>query len=160
MPWPSRLGDGNGKELSPDTALLQGVEPLPLWATGPPGPGGSTCQGPRPQGCEGARRESLAVVKAIHLGEITPDKSWSSILGVCREASSLTQENYLLKSSTWKCCTDYFRKTKACYKDERRTTYDVLEDIKSVNVRNWKKVEQNRDSWKKVVQQARTLYKL
>jgi len=34
-----------------------------------------------------------------------------------------------------------------------------LEDIKSMNVRNWKKVAQNRDSWKKVVEQARTLYR-
>jgi len=33
---------------------------------------------------------------------------------------------------------------------------DVLEDIKSINIRNWKKVAQNRDSWKKVVEQART----
>jgi hypothetical protein len=37
---------------------------------------------------------------------------------------------------------------------------DVLEDIKSINIRNWKKVEQNRDSWKKVVEKARTLYRL
>jgi len=37
---------------------------------------------------------------------------------------------------------------------------DVLEDIKSMNVRNWKKVVQNRDSWRKVVEQARTLYML
>ena len=36
---------------------------------------------------------------------------------------------------------------------------DVLEDTKSMNVRNWKKVAQNRDSWKKVVGQARTLYR-
>jgi len=36
----------------------------------------------------------------------------------------------------------------------------VLEDIRSINVRNWKKVAQNRDSWKKVVNQARTLYRL
>jgi hypothetical protein len=35
---------------------------------------------------------------------------------------------------------------------------DVLKDIKNMNVRNWKKVAQNRDSWKKVVEQARTLY--
>ena len=28
---------------------------------------------------------------------------------------------------------------------------DVLEGIKSINIRNWKKVAQNRDSWKKVV---------
>ena len=37
---------------------------------------------------------------------------------------------------------------------------DVLEDIKSMNVSNWKKVAQNRDSSKKVVEQARTLYSL
>ena len=33
---------------------------------------------------------------------------------------------------------------------------DVLEDIKRINISNLKKVEQNRDSWKKVVEQART----
>jgi len=37
---------------------------------------------------------------------------------------------------------------------------DVLEDIKSINISNWKKVAQNRDRWKKVVEQARTLYRL
>ena len=46
---------------------------------------------------------------------------------------------------------------------------DQLEDLKHVgkmtfwiiiNIRNWKKVAQNRDSWKKVVEQARTLYRL
>jgi hypothetical protein len=36
----------------------------------------------------------------------------------------------------------------------------VLEDIKSMNVRNWKNVAQNRDNWKKVVEQARTLNRL
>jgi len=35
-----------------------------------------------------------------------------------------------------------------------------LEDIKSINIRNWRKVAQNRDSWKKVVEQARTLYRM
>jgi hypothetical protein len=44
-----------------------------------------------------ARWESLAVVKATHLGEITLDKSWSSKLGVWREAISLTQENPFAK---------------------------------------------------------------
>ena len=33
---------------------------------------------------------------------------------------------------------------------------DVLEDIKSINLSNWKKAK-NRDSWKKVFEQARTL---
>jgi len=37
---------------------------------------------------------------------------------------------------------------------------DVLGGIKSINVRNWKKVVQNRDSWKKVFEQAGTLYRL
>jgi hypothetical protein len=37
---------------------------------------------------------------------------------------------------------------------------DVLENIKNIKVRNWKKVAQNRDSWKKVVGQARFLYRL
>jgi hypothetical protein len=37
---------------------------------------------------------------------------------------------------------------------------DVLEDIRSMNVRNWKKVAQDRDGWKKAVEQARTLRRL
>ena len=37
---------------------------------------------------------------------------------------------------------------------------DVLEDIKSMNVGNGKNVAQNRDRWKKVVEQARTLNRL
>jgi hypothetical protein len=37
---------------------------------------------------------------------------------------------------------------------------DVLEDIRNMNVCNWKKIAQNRDSWKKAVEQARTLYRL
>jgi hypothetical protein len=35
-----------------------------------------------------------------------------------------------------------------------------LEDIKSMNISNWKNVAQNRDSSKKAVEQARTLYRL
>jgi hypothetical protein len=34
---------------------------------------------------------------------------------------------------------------------------DILEDIKSMNVRDWKNAAQNRDRWKKVAEQARTL---
>ena len=37
---------------------------------------------------------------------------------------------------------------------------DVLGDKKSINIGNWNKVAQNRDSWKKVVEQARNLYRL
>jgi hypothetical protein len=37
---------------------------------------------------------------------------------------------------------------------------DDVEDIKSMKVCDWKNVAQNRDRWKKVVEQARTLYRL
>ena len=37
---------------------------------------------------------------------------------------------------------------------------DVLEDIKSMNVGNWKNVAQNGNRWKKVVDQTRTLNRL
>jgi len=35
-----------------------------------------------------------------------------------------------------------------------------MEDIKNVNVRNWKKVAQDRERWKKVVERARTSNRL
>jgi len=38
-----------------------------------------------------------------------------------------------------------------------RSEDDVLGDIKSINIRNWKKVAQNRDSWKKVAEQTQNL---
>jgi len=37
---------------------------------------------------------------------------------------------------------------------------DVLEDIKSMNICNGKKVVQIKGSWKKADEQARTLYRL
>jgi len=37
---------------------------------------------------------------------------------------------------------------------------DVSEDIKSLNVCNWKNETQDRERWKKVAEQARTLYRL
>ena len=43
---------------------------------------------------------------------------------------------------------------KTCWED------DLLEDIKSINISNWKKVAKNRNSWKKVVEQVRTLCRL
>jgi hypothetical protein len=52
------------------------------------------------------------------------------------------------------CLKDQIGRPKTRWED------DVLEDIKSMNIRNWKKVAQNRDSWTKAVGQARTLYRL
>jgi hypothetical protein len=37
---------------------------------------------------------------------------------------------------------------------------DVLEDINSMNLRNWRNVAQDRERWKKVVKQAKTLNRL
>jgi hypothetical protein len=37
---------------------------------------------------------------------------------------------------------------------------DVLEDIRNMNVCNWKNVMQDRERWKRVVEQARTLNRL
>jgi len=37
---------------------------------------------------------------------------------------------------------------------------DVLEDIKSISIGNWEKVAQNRDIWKKAVEQDNTVYRL
>ena len=70
------------------------------------------------------------MVKATLLGEKTLNKSWSSRLGVCREASSLTQENYLAKAQ------------------RGNTGQMILGRPRHMNVRNWKNVAQNRDRWK------------
>jgi hypothetical protein len=43
---------------------------------------------------------------------------------------------------------------------ETRWEGDVLEDIKSMKICDWKNVVQNRDRRKKIVEQARTLYRL
>jgi hypothetical protein len=67
----------------------------------------------------------------------------------------MTEDNNVQKIKRWKPMSKRpIGRPKTCWED------GVLEDIKSMNIRNWKKVEQNRDSWKKVVEQARTLYRL
>jgi hypothetical protein len=67
----------------------------------------------------------------------------------------MAEDNNVQKIKRWK---PIFKRPigrpKTCWED------DVLEGIKSINVRNWKKVVQNTDNWKKVVKQTRTLYRL
>jgi hypothetical protein len=63
----------------------------------------------------------------------------------------MTEDNNVQKIKRWKPMS---KRPKTRWED------DVLEDIKSMNIRNWKKVVQNIDSWKKAVEQARTLYRL
>jgi hypothetical protein len=43
---------------------------------------------------------------------------------------------------------------------ETRWEDDVLGDRRNLYVNNWKKVAQDRDRWKEVVEQARTLHRL
>ena len=64
-----------------------------------------------------------------------------------------TEYNIVQKIKRWKPMSK-----RPIGRPKTRWEDDVLEDIKSKNVSNWKKVAQNRDSWKKVVEQARTLY--
>jgi hypothetical protein len=51
-------------------------------------------------------------------------------------------------------CCDFLRQN-ICLPED-----DVLGDIRSLNVNNWKKVVQVRDRWKEVVERARTLYRV
>jgi len=67
----------------------------------------------------------------------------------------MAEDNIVQKIKRWKPMSK-----RPIGRPKTRWENDVLEDIKSTNIGNWKKVAQNRDSWKKVVEQARTLYRL
>jgi len=67
----------------------------------------------------------------------------------------MTEDNNVQKIKRWKPISKRpIGRPKTRWKD------DVLDDKKSMNVRNWKKVVPNGDSWKKLVEQVRTLYML
>ena len=67
----------------------------------------------------------------------------------------MAEDNIVQKIKRWKPVSKRpIRRAKTRWKD------DVLEDTKSINLRNWKKVVQDRDSWKKVFEQALILYRL
>jgi hypothetical protein len=67
----------------------------------------------------------------------------------------MAEDNIVQRIKRWKPMSKRpIGRHKTCWED------DVLEDIKNKNVCNWKKVATNRDSWKKAVEQARTLYRL
>jgi hypothetical protein len=67
----------------------------------------------------------------------------------------MTEDNNVKKIKRWKTMSK-----RPIGRPKTRREDDVLIDIKSMNVRNWKNVAQNRDSWKKVVEQTRTLNRL
>ena len=63
----------------------------------------------------------------------------------------MAEDNIVQKIKRWKPMSK-----RTIGRSKTRSEDDVLEDIKSI----WKKAAHNRDSWKKVVEQARNLYKL
>jgi len=67
----------------------------------------------------------------------------------------MAEDNNVQKIKRWKPMSK-----RPIGRHKTRWEDDDLEDIKSINISNWKKVAQNRDSWKKVVEQARILYRL
>jgi hypothetical protein len=67
----------------------------------------------------------------------------------------MTEDNNVRKIKSWKPMSK-----RPIGRPKTRWEDDVLEDIKGMNVCNLKKVVRNRDRWKKVVEQARTLYRL
>ena len=67
----------------------------------------------------------------------------------------MAEDNIVQKIKRWKPMSK-----RPTGRPKPRWEDDVLEDIASINIRNWKKAVQNRDRWKKVVEQAGTLYRL
>jgi len=67
----------------------------------------------------------------------------------------MTEDDNVQKIKRWKPLSK-----RPIGRPKTRWEDDVLEDIRSMNVRNWKKVTQDRDSWKKDVEQARILHRL
>jgi len=55
----------------------------------------------------------------------------------------MTEDNIVQKIKRWKPMSQ-----RSIGRPKTRSEDDVLEDIKSINISNWKKVAQNRDSWK------------
>jgi hypothetical protein len=67
----------------------------------------------------------------------------------------MAEDNIVQKIKRWKPVSK-----RPIGRPKTRWEDDVLEDIKNIDIRNWKEVAQSRGSWKKVVEQARTLYSL
>jgi hypothetical protein len=67
----------------------------------------------------------------------------------------MTEENKVEKIKRWKPMSKRpIKRPKTRWED------DVSGDIKRLNANNWKKVAQDRDRWKEVVERAKTLYRV
>ena len=67
----------------------------------------------------------------------------------------MAEDNDVKKIKRWKPMSK-----RPIGRPKKRWEDDISEDKKSMNVCNWKNEAQNRDRWKKVVEQARTLNRL
>jgi hypothetical protein len=67
----------------------------------------------------------------------------------------MAEDNNVKKINRWKLMSEI-----PAGRPKLRWEDDVLEEIRSMNVCNWKNVTQNRDRWKRVVEQARILNRL
>ena len=67
----------------------------------------------------------------------------------------MAEDNIVQKIKRWKPMAK-----RPIGRPKTRWEGDVLDNIRSMKVHNWKKVAQNRDSGKKLVEQARTLCRL
>ena len=76
-------------------------------------------------------------------------------LNLSGHVARMAKDNIVQKIKRWKPMSK-----RPIGRQKTRWEDDVLEDIKSINIGIWKKVAQNRNSWKKVVEQARNLYRL
>jgi len=67
----------------------------------------------------------------------------------------MTEDNIVQKIKRWELMSK-----RPIGRRKTRWEDDVKEDIKSISINNWMKVALNRDSWKKVFERARILYRL
>jgi hypothetical protein len=67
----------------------------------------------------------------------------------------MTKDNIVQKIKRWKPMSK-----RPTGRPKMRWENDVLEDVRSMNVRDWNNLAQNIDRREKVVERARTLYKL
>jgi hypothetical protein len=67
----------------------------------------------------------------------------------------MAEESIVQKIKRWKPMSK-----RPIWRPKTRCEDGVLGDIRILNVNNWKKVAQDRDRWKEVVQRARTLHRL
>jgi hypothetical protein len=67
----------------------------------------------------------------------------------------MTENNNVKKIKRWKPMSK-----RPIGRPKLRWEDDVLEDVRYMNVCNWKNVTQDRERWKRVVEQARTLNRL